>query len=400
VQHRAANGYRLEGEETGMRSWIHAIVGNRLGVSAFVLAALCVGSVTAANAQTDITYGGDARAFAMGGAGVALIQQQNGLRINPATLAFERGLYSFSFPTFALRSNNNISLGRASQFILQGQDLNVARDLALESFDGDGEIGANASASIRFSTFEIGGFAVGKGRVQPNQAFVNWATTARNEAPPADVRSDVFAAGYYSLPTISGAIKIPERPLDKEKSRYNYAVGARLKYMQAVYAHYIVDQQALLNNGSVLRAAEMGGRDTLTKRGVGMDVGFMMQPKTLGRGVSAALVIANIVRPGFTFQGTDRNDNRTEYDILRTSITAGAGFETRSTTLAADLVDITQSVGKLQLRLGAEQRLIPQVALRGGYSSATGFSYGVGLFGFDVAFGKNQPLEVVRTINF
>jgi hypothetical protein len=307
--------------------------------------------------------------------------------------------YSFYFPTFALRASNAISAGRGYQFLFNGQRPRDTVGIALDSRDGNGDFGANSSLSFRVGQVEIGGFAVGRGRAQPNAEFIEWATTARNQPPPEGVRSDILATGYYTLPALTGAIRIPQRPRDKGKSRYEYAVGARLKYMQASYLHYIVDRAALLNRNEVKRASEMGGRDRLTKSGLGMDLGIQMLPNK-DNDLSAALVIANVINPGFTFQGTDRNDNPVAYNVLKTTATAGIGYRFGLTTLAGDLVDITASAGKRQLRLGVEQIVYPFVAVRSGYNTGTGFSWGFGLFGFDLAFGKRQPLEIVRTVNF
>jgi hypothetical protein len=351
-----------------------------------------------AQAQLDTTAGGDARAFAMGGAGIALLQAQNGNRINPATLAFEEQPYSFYFPTFALRASNAISSGRGYQFLFHGQRPRDTVGIALDSEDGDGDFGVNSSLSFRVGQIEVGGFAVGRGRAQPNAQFIEWAMTARNQPPPEGIRSDVLATGYYTLPTVTSAIKIPKRR--GLKASHHYAIGARLKYMRASYLHYIVDRAAVLNPNNVQLASEMNGRDKLTKSGFGMDIGIHMLPKNENGSISAALVIANVINPGFTFQGTDRNDLPVAYNVLKTTATAGVGYRIGLTTLAGDLVDLTASAGNRQLRFGAEQIVYPFVAVRAGYNTGTGFSYGLGLFGFDLAFGKRQPLEIVRTVNF
>ena len=48
---------------------------------------------------------------------------------------------------------------------------------------------------------------------------------------------------------------------------------------------------------------------------------------------------------------------------------------------------------------GVEQRLGP-LSLRAGYNSTNGYTYGLGLLGFDIALGNRQPLEVVKTLRF
>jgi hypothetical protein len=357
---------------------------------------LALGGMNTAHAQDDFTYGGAARAFAMGGAGLALMPEVGGVRANPASLAFEKRDINLIWPSLGYRALGGVSLNNAAEYLLTGQDLPQAADLARRFAKKDSEFGINANAGIRLGKFEVTGYAVGTGRLQPNDSLRNWANTNGNyNELPADGRADILAAGYYSLPSIAGALTLPA----KKDSQHNYAVGLRVKYINAMYTHYIADQQALQGSADVLFAPEMGGKETLWKKGVGADLGFMMRPRK-GDGISAALMIANALKPNIKFSGTDRNGLPKRYDLLVTTLSAGAGFQKRGTTLAADLVDLTGAGGDAQFRAGAEQKIVKGFALRGGYSSGGGFTYGGSLFGFDVALGKAQPLEVVRTINF
>lgn len=350
-------------------------------------------------AQRDITYGGDARAFAMGGAGIALLNDSmntGGTRTNPATLAYETQPIGVNFPSFALRGRGPISLGSASGYLLRGTSLSNAASLARDFASDDSDFAINANTSLRVGHIEISGFAVARGRIQPNASLRSWVDAGRPAQNfPLDARSDIFAAGYYTLPTIASALVLP----NPQKRPYNYAVGGRLKYMTGVYTHYIANAQTFLTGDDALPAGEMGGKKTLLKRGIGADLGLLARRRD-GHGITGGLVIANAVRPSFTFDGTDRNGNNKRYDILQTTLSVGAGYSEHGTTFAADLVDITSAVDKGQLRLGAEQRFGGKIALRGGYNTANGFTYGIGFFGFDVAFGRRQSLEVVRTLNF
>ena len=126
----------------------------------------------------------------------------------------------------------------------------------------------------------------------------------------------------------------------------------------------------------------------------------MARPRRSNANFSYAAVIANAIKPNFNFDGTDRNGNQTKFKLLATTITTGLAYQKNGATFAADLSDITRGAGDTQLRLGVEQKLIGNIYLRGGYNSTNGFVYGAGLFGFDIAVGKNQPLELVKTLNF
>ena len=100
----------------------------------------------------------------------------------------------------------------------------------------------------------------------------------------------------------------------------------------------------------------------------------------------------NFVKPDLTF----RDQNNVLIDPLVQTTTVGVAMRKSGLTLAGDIADF---FGRQDMRLGAEQRFGP-LALRAGYSSSRGSTYGVGLFGLDVAFGKGQPLELVKSIRF
>lgn len=369
------------------------------GVSRTLLAvAASAAFCGAAAAQRDVTYGGDARAFAMGGAGIALLRNQGtgGSRANPASLAFEKQPLSVNFPSVAIRANGPISIGSAYDYLSSGQSLDDAADLTRSLADRDSEFGINANTSIRFGKIEVGAMAVARGRLQPNESLRNWVAAGRpSTAIPTDVRSDLFAAGYYTLPTIAGASTLPVPP----SRPFNVAIGGRLKYMTGIYTHYVADFNTISRGSEPPLAPEMNGKESLTKKGVGVDLGVLLKQRG-DDGYSAAFVVANALKPNLKFTGTDRNGLRRDYDLAVTTASLGAGYEKKGSAFAADLVDITQGAGDRQLRVGAEQRFGGNLAVRGGYSTATGFTYGVGFFGFDVAFGRRQPLEVVRTLNF
>jgi hypothetical protein len=152
---------------------------------------------------------------------------------------------------------------------------------------------------------------------------------------------------------------------------------------------------------------ELGGRDYLKDTGVAADVGFLFRPSA-GKGVSAALVINNLVKPNASFRAINaglqqyqgRVNSNEEFDLLQTTVSGGAALETGGLTIAADIMDLTSATRPADLRFGAEQRIGSKIAIRGGYSSNTGVTGGFGLFGFNFAFGERLPLEVNKSIRF
>ncbi len=377
---------------------------SRRGFSAaFVVTGLTVAAATLAATDaraddTDITYGGDARAIAMGGAGLAVLPESgNGLRYNPASLAYERSAYSIYAPSLSTRANG-VGISRAIDYLsARGDDRDAAR-LARDFGRDDTDFGVNANLGFRVRNIEITAGAIAIGRVQPNESLRSWSRTANGDLTklPFASRGDILAAGYYTLPSVGFAQVLPNRA---PGAKYNYAIGGRLKYMNGIYTHYVADATAILNNGNATPAPEMNGNDTLTKRGLGVDVGILARPRN-GDGFSGALVVNNLVTPGFNFNGTDRDGNSKKYRLLPTTVSLGTGYQKLGATFAADLIDITSAVDKAQFRAGVEQRFGRALAVRAGYSSANGVTYGVGVFGFDVAFGQRAPLEVARTLKF
>lgn len=359
-------------------------------------AVLTVGLTQTVRAQDDITFGGAARAFAMGGAGIAIAPEKGGARVNPASLAYEKRDIAVSWPSLGYRALGGINLSDAGSYLMSGQDLGEAAELARQFAKKDSEFGINTYVGARFGKIEVSSYGVGTGRLLPNANLQAWANdpNAANTVP-GEARADILAAGYYTLPSVSVATTLPA----KSDSKHNYAVGLRLKYMNSVYTHYRAEASALNGTADAGLAPEMMGEEVLTKKGVGADLGFLMRPRK-DSGITAAFIVANAIKPAFNFEGTDRDGNPKTYKLLTTTMSAGAGFQHKGTTLAADLVDITGASGDPQFRAGGEQRFFRSFAVRAGYSSAGGFTYGASIFGFDVALGRSQPLEVVRTINF
>jgi hypothetical protein len=361
-----------------------------------------------AHAQ-DFTYGGDARAFGMGGAGLALMHPQSG-RANPASLAFENDQMAPTFPALGLRSQGPLSRDNASGYLsgltgnLKSRD---AAGLSWRNGSRDSEFGLNAVAGFRMGRMEIGTYAVAQGRLQPNGALRQWAsnTPEQWDKLPADAKSDVYAAGYYTLPSVAYGqafrLKRTKRDIFKPDTTPMAGIGLRVKSMKAAYSHFIADKPALMGLADSQLASEMNNNQTLHRQGIGADLGLMVRSDN-GNGLSGGLVIANLVKPNFQFNTTDRRGNTGRVDLLPTTLSAGVGYQNfkRGTVLAADYIDVTGTGGRADLRLGGEQRLMRSLSVRAGYSSMNGVTYGVNFFGVDAAFGGKLPLEVVRTFRF
>ena len=368
---------------------------------AVTIIACATGSARAQN----YTIGGDARAFAMGGAGVALTQQRGtGGRTNPASLAYENKDVLPTFPSVSVRSNGPANVNVASTYLLNGTKASDATSIARQYGSSDSTFGVNGYAALRVGRFEISGAGVGVGHLYPNAALQNWVKNGNNILNNLDPtsRADFYAAGYYNLPAVAFAGTLPA----KRTTTAIYGVGLRVKAMTGLYSHRIVDYNGLVGTTNGTLAPEMNGKNQLRKSGTGADLGFLVRPRS-GAGFSGGLVLANIVHPSFVFESKDVAGNTvSRFDIVKASTSAGVGYQTgKGFTAAADLVNIGDKkvndlTGGQQFRFGVEQVLFHTIAVRGGYNQVSGVTYGGSLFGLDFAFGKKVPLEVVKTINF
>lgn len=375
------------------------------------VAALALACSAALAEDYDYTFGSDARAFAMGGAGLAVTRNQSAYerRYNPASLAFTPKGFAFYSPSFSFRADGAISTTKAYSYLFSGAELSETTDLVRRFGEEDSVFGLNSNIGFRVGSFELQIEGVGKSRILPNASLANWAKAGANlNTVPSDAQADVLAAGYLTLPSIAYAIKLPARPNAEDPNKgYDTAVGLRLRVLQTFYTRYFLNQTAVLGNIDPIRAPELGGNDYLKDTGVAADVGFLFRPRA-GKGVSAALVINNLVKPNSKFEAVNvglaqyqgRVGNNEEFNLLQTTVSGGAAYETGGLTVAADLMDISSATRPVDLRFGAEQQIGKSIALRAGYSSNTGVTGGFGLFGFNFAFGERLPLEVNKSIRF
>ncbi len=236
---------------------------------------------------------------------------------------------------------------------------------------------------------------IGEVRIQPNDALVNWSNTAKGNVAllTGNERADIVGAAIYSLPVFGAAERIS--PLG---SPTRVEAGARVKLSRSLYSHYIVSSNNIATNTNATPASEMNGNSSLARNGVGVDVGLLVHPAH-HTGLSGAIVITDLVDPNFRFTGTDRTGAAAKYDLQPRSITLGSAYENGRVLVAADVVDITRAYGNVQGRTGIEYR-VKKLAFQTGYSSARGFTAGIGYRAFQIAVGSRTPLEIAQTLRF
>jgi hypothetical protein len=362
--------------------------------------------VTAASASADLTFFGSARANAMGGAGLALVDRSGrNISINPASLAIMNRRVRLPFPSIGIHTEGAISIGKALKYIIRPPDEDEVTDLAREFASKESEVGGHLEWGIRLGHINLSADGVGTARLIPNAPLRQWAA---DNAPPEALdplspshdprydgaQADGLGAAVYSLPTVTVAERVSRRgnPTQIE-------LGARVKFSRGVYSHYIARQGDLLVSSQADPAPEMNGKSRIEKKGLGIDLGVLVHPRDFESGFSSALLVTNLIEPKLRFSGTDEFGNPKDYDLQPRSISVGGAYEKQRLIAALDFVDLNSAYGDPQARLGIEYRT-KAISLRGGYSSARGFVVGFGWGYLDVAYGPRVPLEVTHVLRF
>jgi hypothetical protein len=352
-------------------------------------------SVLALPVWADLSFGGSPSA-GMGGAGLAVIRRPTAQSFqNPAVIAYVQG--------FRFGAGNIDTTSRGASFSRLLDDLEVRQGSAADIATAAGLLRKYAREDTRLLlTGDLGVIASGVGvsvggivdaRLIPNAPLQNWARTDGNIANiPANSRADVIAVGVVSLPDIMTGVRLPSPQGD-------LAVGVRLRNLKLYYTHYFANQAQLQAGGSATRAPELQGRDYREFSATGIDLGFLWRP-TGDQTYTLALVVENFVEPNIRFEATDRVGQVFNFKPLKRSYHAGVAVELETGSLiAVDFIDIGNNVGKGEIRLGYEQRL-GRIALRTGYASKTGWTAGLGIGGFNLAYSDTLPVVVSRTLNF
>lgn len=416
---------------------------NRIAKGSIV--ALAVLLLARAPARADLTFGYDARYVGMGGAGLALIDDPTqASMLNPAALSLRTG-FGIQWPNISARwrgaglddvLNKGFKGGTASQaedlarsFAKEPTRLDIGLGLGLLAgpigLRGTGQVAVNVIPGAGFTTWANSGQSFAS-YVQNTYAgeFANFAA-ATNQAQlqaaidhlnqvAGAVNADVVAAAFYG-PSIGVGFKLPVG----QDTLGDMRVGVRAKQLQCYYSHWnvapSVDPNTLYqfgNGGAVLDqlfqatpAAEMNGRDEISKSSLGFDAGVIWQPKQISN-LTLAATIDNLIEPSFTIPGNaSAAVAKRGEKLLPRTINLGAAYKLPAgLTVAADMVDLTGANNTQELRVGAELRpnlpMLNWIALRAGYASNTGGTLGLGLGSVGIAYGKRAPLVATQSFNF
>lgn len=347
-------------------------------------------------AQADVSFGGS-RSPGMAGAGLALRHDTRGPGWrNPALYALNNNRFRVQAPElrYAFNGFGYSDLEEFFDFDLNNPLEEDLGRLARAFGDGSTDFGAYLGMGAQIGPVGIDVKGEAAGATIPNAPLRNWVDQGANLVNvPADAQLDGYGLGMVEVGLSSGVrLPTPDGSL--------LAVGGRLKYLEGYYSHLVAGQQQIQNGGSVI-SAELGGENYLRESGIGLDVGAYYEP-SYAPGWSGAMLITNFVEPGISFQALDPgiNNGFSTVSAGPRMIDMGVAFDRGPWILAVDAVDIFDSNNQQDLRVGGEIHAGKALAIRGGFSTRTGFVAGAGIGGFNFAFSERLPIAAGYSIRF
>jgi hypothetical protein len=389
-------------------------------VSVLVMCVFLLAMTAVVAGASDINFGSYARSVAMGGAGLALIDDASTSSIiNPAAAAAVGTKFQFVFPSMDVHT--------------RGATFNDVTDRTSELFSGESDDAwkllqdfgeEQTTINVGFVTGFTGAFGItaegeGQALITPSATFSEWCraglpTTAAelqaavednsitdttvvnaintaladstiNGTDAADIANafmgDTKIVGrfVYSLPAINLS-----RGFDAKSGKL--WLGTRMRWLNSETHTWYVDQDDSTTDEIDIEADEDESQ-YYEDSGLGADVGFIYQPK--GKLLQYGMVINNFLDAKLKGIDTPR------------MVSIGVASQPNDRwKFAADLVNINKAYDEsTKLRMGAEFSVAKNLALRAGYSGDA-FTYGVGFMGLNVAFSDDAPNMISRVLRF
>lgn len=335
------------------------------------------------------------RYFSMGQSGLALPRDVQNTRLNPA-IQGTRGQINLLTPSFGARLQS-ISLGDLRDVVSNtngGVSQDSAVRLARLVADRNSEAGLDSGIGLTFGNFTVDFSGAANVFGQPNDALRTYVRNGGNFQTGLTGNEKFYAYGLggYSL-NLSTNIDLPETPMG------DVAVGARAKFVKNYYKQYTVDSTQLQSGNSSNLTANRDESNT----GFGLDLGAVVTSRQVN-GLSLGMVVENAIKPNTdfsepVFNGQDVATTQTFKPYDR-KVNLGVGYVGQPGLIfAADLYDTFGGANR-ELRSGVEFALGSGLAIRGGYISGRGVTYGFGWQGINVAFGKDMPVGFSTAMKF
>lgn len=344
---------------------------------------LCAIVLSTVPVFADLDFGQSARASAMGGAGLAVLDQPSATSsINPAALALVSRRTRFIFPSVGIRTQ-----GTSVKKLVDNWDditdssLTSAISLAREFGSKPTFLSLEAHSGIEASAISVDAGVEALGGVFPNAAFATWVTNGTIPATPSDAKAQIAGSYLTLLPSFASGWKIPQVAGGK------FYVGSRMRLIHSI--HYTQNLQLEVPAGSALANIVADGALTRTEdNGFAMDLGM-------------AYKLDGTHETTYGFACNNLVHNKLSGVAQERLLSVGVSTRPISRVLvAADVVNIWKAFDEpTRLRVGAELQVAKRLALRAGYSGDA-FTYGIGAFGYNFAFSEKAPFTISQTLAF
>ncbi len=382
---------------------------------------------------SDFDFGSTARATAMGGAGLALGDDSGTSGItNPAGPAVMGTKFRFMMPGFdfhvrgttvgklidAASTVNNLNdsgaLDLVNDFAKQPTSLTLSSMVGFTGqvgFTIEGEASANILPSVAAQEWANIGQGFRTGIMNLSAAFpYSTDTNLRNTVTLAKAGNITGANAAFASYTnelsqtfVQGnlVVALPavqlSAPLESESGKWY--VGTNIKLMriesrswQVVASGAGSNPVAVDSHGNVLAAATFDtiAQPTQKHTSLKVDAGAIYAPHN--NMFQYGIVINNLIKPREVGLGLNQADTMVSVGV--------AAHPISGLTLAADLINLTQANdADRDLRVGAEWAFGRLFAVRAGYAGQ-GISWGVGVFGLNLAFAPKTARLLTDILRF
>ncbi|MEN6520706.1 MAG: hypothetical protein ABFD46_06080 [Armatimonadota bacterium] len=348
--------------------------------AAFIIAAILFAAVSA---MADVSMGGQARFYAMGGAGLASIDNPSETAtMNPAAMGLLSKRVRFTLPNFGIRADG-ASVDDISKWANDIWDLSGTQGVEIAREFGTHDTTLDAGASTGISGLSISAMLDGEARLKiiPNDEFKEFARTGNLPSDPSKMEAVVWAEAAASVPSISAGFKVPKFATGKG----DLWIGARVRAVKGRYIRRTINWSGSNDPNNALTTSSEPVKE---ESGIGGDFGLIYRAPGK-RQMSYGLAVTNLLKPSL-----GDIDQETIWNV-------GVSMQpTSKMVVVADIVNLTDAYDEgTDLRMGVEFRPVRWLGLRAGYTGHV-LTTGVGVFGYDFAFASETPLSISRTIRF
>lgn len=337
----------------------------------------------------------EARSAGMGGVGIAIKNRPPQIKGNPALFSYGKKEFQMSIPSGNVTRSglgvNEIQSWFPSSFVSDTFNSKISQ--AQKQLEAKASEAGDAKMSIAYGRWHVGVDNFATQHTEANQTLLTWTNSDKSFPPPFNGSVHTIAQGEFRG-EVSYAFPVNKHHQD------TLQVGIRAHATKSYFSHRYLDVKTVLTGKGNTYAPEMNGNNFLEKTGYGLDAGVYYEPKNRNV-IGLGLVIENIIAPNVRFQSSDPNGN--PITINNKSLTASFGVAyspSQSLLLACDVNDITNTMKSREIRIGGEWMINPEFAIRAGYASQHGCTFGLSFQDMHFAITEKSRLIFSATTRF